>query len=61
MVKAADRVYGDYRVQQAGADHSGRQQYRLQDVKAKPAEGKPAPDATPSTAPGDANVQEWSA
>jgi DNA primase len=66
MVKAADRVYGDYRVERAGDDHKGRQQYRLQQVAAKPAETKPdeasaTSAATPSTPPGAEDVQEWSA
>jgi len=29
LAKAADRVFGEYRIERAGEDHKGRQQYRL--------------------------------
>lgn len=52
LVKAADRVYGDYRLERAGEDHSCRQRYRL----------VPADSTGSPVAPGsEAETCEWSA
>jgi hypothetical protein len=35
MSKAADRVYGDYRIERGQEDYKGRQQYRLRLLSAQ--------------------------
>jgi hypothetical protein len=46
MVKVADRVFGQRRIERAGTDHSDRQVYRLVEVEVavRPAEPPPSPD-----------------
>ena len=55
LSKAVDRVFGEFRIEGAGDDHKGRQQYRLTQVGADAsAQNGQAPSAEES---GD--VQEW--
>jgi hypothetical protein len=42
MAKVVDRVFGKYRIERAGHDHSDRQQYQLVEVEAKAQPAKPA-------------------
>jgi hypothetical protein len=53
LAAAVDRVFGDYRVEQGGEDHSKRQQYRLRAVQANE---QPQPEQ-----PSDAGIGQWEA
>jgi hypothetical protein len=56
MAKTADRVYGGYRVERAGEDYKGRQQYRLREVQA--AGATPSTPTLPTPPP---ETGEWTA